>query len=81
MAVEALELAAINATMAVEELITEVGRVGKWVEAIGLIVILWIGFEIVYLILAKRRKEELEKLRRDMGRMEKKLDKLVKKGK
>lgn len=81
MAVEALELAAINATMAVEELITEVGRVGKWVEAIGLIVILWIGFEIVYLILAKRRKEELEKLRRDMGRMEKKLDKLVKKRK
>jgi hypothetical protein len=81
MAVEALELAAINATMAVEELITEVGRVGKWVEAIGLIVILWIGFEIVYLILAKRRKEELEKLRGDMGRMERKLDKLVKKRK
>jgi len=76
-----LEEVAINATLAAENLITEVGKVGKWVETIGLLVIFWIGFEIVYLILAKRRKEELEKIRGDMGRIEKKIDKLVKKRK
>ena len=59
----------------------EFGKVGRWMEAIGLIIILWIGFQIVSLIINILKKRNLSAIKEDLSRIEKKVDKLSKKKK
>jgi len=60
-------------------LILELGRIGKWVQAIGLIVVLWIVVQVANLYFNRKRRKLLEKVNEDVRRIERKIDKLVKK--
>ena len=60
-------------------LVVEVGKIGVWIKAAGIFVILWIIFESVILWLNWKRIKEIYKIKKDMKRMEKKLDRIEKK--
>ena len=61
------------------ELIFELGNLGKWIQAVGLVVIIWIIFQAVTLYFNRKRRKLMEKLDRDLERVENKLDKILKK--
>jgi len=67
--------------MAIEETVTdivlEVGRIGKWLQALGLLVIIWIIFQVVNFMINRKKQNELKKIRNDLFRIEDKLDKLI----
>lgn len=67
--------------MAVEvaEVLTKIGEIGLWIQALGLIVILWIVFQVVNFIINRRRIKEIYAIKEDMKRMENKLDRLLRK--
>ena len=58
--------------------ITEIGRIGNWMQALGIVVILWILFQLVNLWLNRRRWKKLEEFDIKVNRIERKLDKLIK---
>lgn len=72
--------------MAVEEvidipvsLISRLGEIALWLQAVGIIVVIWIIFLIVNFVINRKRMKELYTIKEDMRRMEKKLDMLIKK--
>lgn len=74
MALDPLNITAETAT----QLVTEIGRVGNWLQAIGVVVFVWIGFQIAFLILNRKRVKTLLTIKDDLGRMERKLNNLSK---
>lgn len=62
----------LNTSSQVAEIITKLGSIGLWLQAIGLIGIIWIAFQIINWILNRKRMKRLE-------RIEEKLDKILKK--
>ncbi len=64
---------------AATQLVTEIGRVGNWLQALGILVIIWIGFQIAFLILNWRRVKTLLSIKEDVDRVERKVNKLIKK--
>lgn len=77
----AVEEVVNESTLFLEDVAVQFGQFGKWLQAIGLIVILWIGFQIFNLWINRRKKKELVKIREDIKRVENKVDKLLKKRK
>lgn len=63
----------------VVNILAQIGEIGSWLQAIGLIVVLWIIFQIVALIINKKNRNTLKQLRLDIKRLENKVDKLSKK--
>ena len=61
------------------EIVLELGKIGKWIQAVGLIVVAWIIFQIINYYLNRKRMKMLEEFRKDIKRIEKKIDKLGKK--
>ena len=59
-------------------LLTEVGKVGSWLQAIGLIVVLWIIFQIISGVINRRNHNTIKDLKKDVERLEKKIDRLSK---
>ena len=74
-------------TMAVEEIlnatapdvILEVARIGKWIQAIGLIVIFWIIIQIINYYYLRKRMKAIAGFEESIERIEKKVDNLSKK--
>lgn len=65
----------INAsTEALTDVILEVGRIGKWMQALGLFIIFYLIFQIIIVVLNRRKKKLLELIRQDIKRLEKKID-------
>ena len=68
--------------MAIETLtdvIFEVGRIALWMQTLGIIVVFWIIFEIIALIVNRKKRKALYSIKSDLARIEKKIDKLLKK--
>lgn len=69
--------------MAVEDIISslvvQVGSIGRWLQAIGLIVVLWIIINIANWWMNKKRMKKIESIVDDMKRIENKIDKISKK--
>lgn len=65
--------------MVFEGLILELGKVGLWIQAVGLFIILWIIFQIIILIYNTRRMRAIYKIKDDMKRIEGKIDRILKK--
>jgi biopolymer transport protein ExbB/TolQ len=63
----------------IPEVVYELGRIGTWLQALGVVVLLWLIFTIVNLIINIKRKKTLKAIREDLERLEKKLDRLSKK--
>jgi len=59
--------------------ITTVGQIGLWIQALGIVVVLWIVFQLVNFFINRRRMKEIYTIKEDMKRMEGKLDRLLKK--
>lgn len=71
----------VNVADAPIEIINEIGKIGRWLEALGLIIILWIIFQIVSLVINRKRMKEIYIIKKDMKRIEGKIDKILNKKK
>lgn len=60
-------------------LLAKIGTLGSWLQAIGIVILLTIIFQIITFILNKKKLKELEKIRENLSRVENKLDKILKK--
>jgi len=68
--------------MVVEEvgtIIVTLGKIGLWIQALGIVVVLWIIFQLFNFFINRRRMKEIYTIKEDMRRMENKLDRLLKK--
>jgi hypothetical protein len=65
--------------MAIEEFVVELGKVGLWIQAVGLVVILWIIVTTTTLFFNRKRRKLLEDIDRRLKRIEGKIGSLVKK--
>jgi uncharacterized membrane protein len=63
----------------VTNLITEIGKIGKLIQALGLVIILWLIFQIISLINNRIRRKKLNSIEEQLNRIEKKLKKIYKK--
>lgn len=64
--------------MAVEDIggiILEIGKLGKWIQAIGLVVVLWIIVQAITLYFNRKRRKLLEEIRERVERIERKISK------
>lgn len=64
---------------AASTIITEVGRIGLWLQALGVIAVLWVGFQTYNLVMANRRKHTLKDIKDSLNRIERKINRLEKK--
>ena len=63
----------------IEDLVLQVGQIGIWVQAVGLVVVLWIIVEAVTLYYNRKRRLLLIDIDERLKRVEKKLDLIKKK--
>ena len=68
-------------TTAPADIILELGRIGAWIQAVGIVAILWLVFEIIILINNRIRRKQLYKIEDSLNNIEKKLDSIIKKKK
>ena len=74
-----VEVALGDATTSIQ---SRIGQIGLWLQALGVVVVLWIIFEIIALTYHRKRMKEIYKIKEDMGRIEGKIDRILeKKGK
>ena len=71
--------------MAVEDVVDlstnvllELGKIGLWLQTLGILVVLWLTFQIIALIVNRKKRKALYSIKEDLLRIEKKIDKLVK---
>lgn len=55
----------------------EVGQIALWLQAVGVVVILWMIFEGVAIYFATKRMKEIHVIKKDMARIEGKIDRLL----
>ena len=67
-----------EALSSTSELVLEVGKIGKWVQAVGLFVVVWIVIQLSNFFLNRKRLATLRKMEFNLRRLEKKVDKLSK---
>lgn len=63
----------------IEDVVVQLGQVGLWVQAVGLVVVLWIIVESVTLYYNRKRRLLLMNIDERLKRVEKKID-LIKRG-
>jgi len=66
-------------TVVLTDVVLEVGRIALWMQTLGILIILWIIFQIITLIVNRKKRKALYALQEDMKRIERKLDKVLKK--
>lgn len=67
------------ATELLPETIIEIGKMFLYLQTLGIIIIFWITFNIISLIVNRKKRKALYAIRNDLKRIETKLDKLIKK--
>ena len=60
-------------------ILKHVGQIGLWMQTIGIVAILWPMFEIASLMYHRKRMKEVYGIKKDMVRIEGKIDALLKK--
>jgi biopolymer transport protein ExbB/TolQ len=68
-----------NMTDVSVELIHTVGNMALWLQGLGIIIVLWIVFQLVSLYLNRKKVKEIYKIKDDIKRIEGKIDKIIKK--
>lgn len=74
-----IEASSNESVSTITELIYELGSIGKWLQALGIIVILWIIFQIINFIYNYKKRNQLKNIEKKMSILESKIDKLDKK--
>lgn len=62
----------------IEDIVLQLGQIGLWVQAVGLIVILWIIFQGITLYYNRKRRLILEHIEQRLKRVERKIDLIIK---
>ncbi len=65
--------------IAIADLVKDIGQIGLWIQGVGLIIILWIIFEIIILINNRIRRKQLYIIEDRLKKLENKIDNLIKK--
>jgi biopolymer transport protein ExbB/TolQ len=65
------------ATDLLPSIVITLGKFGKWLQAIGIIVILWIVFQVIAFITRRKQRKSIEIVKRNVKRLEEKVDNLV----
>ncbi|MEK6846678.1 MAG: hypothetical protein AABY16_00770 [Nanoarchaeota archaeon] len=60
----------------IEDVVLELGQIGLWVQAVGLVVILWIIVELITLYYNRKRRLLLMDINERLKRVEMKLDRI-----
>ena len=60
----------------IDDLVVELGQVGLWIQAVGLVVILWIIFQAITMYYNRKRRLILVEINERLKRIEKKLKKI-----
>ena len=63
--------------MVIGEVITEIGQIGLWLQALGIVIVLAVVFQIISFFYNRKRMKELEVIKEDMRRIEGKIDVIV----
>jgi len=61
------------------QIVIEVGKVGLWLQAIGILTAIWLISIIVTFILNRKKRKTLYSIKEDLIRIETKIDKINKK--
>ena len=68
-----------NLTSAPADIIIELGKLGRWIQAVGLVIILWLVFQIIVMINNIIKRKKLYSIEERLNNIEKKLDIILKK--
>lgn len=68
-----------NLTDIPTEIILELGKIAIWMQTLGIIILLWIVFNIITLMVNRKKRKAIYKIQKDLKRIESKIDKLLKK--
>ena len=63
--------------MVVGEVITGIGQVALWLQALGIVIVLAIVFQIISFIYNRKRMREIDQIKKNMVRIEGKIDRIV----
>jgi len=63
--------------MVVENVVFELGRIALWLQALGVVLVFWLIFEVIALIVRRMQRKVLYSIRDDILRIEKKIDTLL----
>ena len=74
----ALEEIANMSTETLAQLIIQIGKIGLWVQAIGILIIFWLIFQIISLVSLIIRKKKIDAIEKRLASIEKKLNTLLK---
>jgi len=62
---------------ALGDVFIQLGTIGKWIQAIGLLVVLWIVFHVITLIMNRKKRKAIYSLVERTENIEKKVDMLI----
>ena len=60
----------------VSKLIADLGRIGLWLQALGVLIVLWLIFQIIALIVNRKKRKILYAIKDDLERVESKIDRI-----
>ncbi|MBU0959195.1 MAG: hypothetical protein KKB31_04600 [Nanoarchaeota archaeon] len=60
-------------------LVRDLGGIASWLQAIGVVLVLWLIFNIIGLLVNYKRKRVLDKLEKDIRILDRKVSQLLKK--
>ncbi len=61
-----------------EEIVLALGQVGLWIQAVGILVIIWIIVQVITMYFNRRRRLLLEEINKRLKRVESKINKISK---
>ncbi len=61
-----------------EEIVLALGQVGLWIQAVGILVIIWLVVQFITMYFNRRRRLLLEEINQRLKRVESKLNKISK---
>ncbi len=62
---------------AIEDIVLQIGLLGKWIQAVGLVVILWIIFQAITTYYNRKRRLLLIDINQRLKKLENKINKLI----
>ena len=75
----ATEEVIVNSAEVAGDIAAKLGSLGKWLQALGLVIVIWILVQIVTWIAHKKRNQKMYEIKQNLERIEKKIDALGKK--
>lgn len=59
--------------------VLQVGKIALWLQALGIVILVWIIFQAINIYLNKKRMDSLMEIKKDVYRIENKINRILKK--